>query len=113
MAALISIWEVHHFTQEKWVDELWQLGITSLQSMLPYYSTGWWSLYDLDTQSPFANVNSPRYHLLEIHYLQVLSLLSQSSLIEQEYKNRMRQYQHVLSKVRALSLKCARKMLYR
>jgi hypothetical protein len=113
MSSLINIWEVRHWLQEKWADELWTLGLTSLQSMLPYYSMGWWSLYDLDANTPIANVNSPRYHLLEMNYLRVLSLLSKSNLLENEYQKRVRQYHRFRSRIRAYSMKLARKILYK
>lgn len=113
MAALISLWELSYWTREKWLEDLWQLGIDSLQTMLPFYSTGWWSLYDLDQHKGMMNVNSPRYHLLEIHYLQILSLLSDSTTLTQEYKRRVDQYNQVLSRLRAFSLKLARKIIYK
>jgi D-glucuronyl C5-epimerase C-terminus len=113
MAALISIWELKFWLAEKWLDELWTLGISSLETMLPYYSTGWWSLYDLDSHTPIANVNSPRYHLLEIHYLQVLSLLSESSMIVNEHQKRVHQYASLLTRLRALCLKFTRKIIYK
>lgn len=112
MASLISIWEVGYWTQEPWLNQLWTLGLRSLEAMLPYYSTGWWSLYDLDEKSPIANVNSPRYHLLEMNYLQILGLLSQSAVIQNEYHTRNQQY-HFFSKLRAFSMKFARKILYK
>ncbi len=113
MASLISIWEVSYWTREPLFEKLWKRGIDSLQAMLPHYSTGWWSLYDLDSQSPLANVNSPRYHLLEISYLQILSVISQSRVIQNEYHNRVRQYHRFYSRMKAYSMKFARKILYK
>jgi hypothetical protein len=113
MASLMSIWELQHWIEEKWLVDLWENGIQSLEKMLPYYTTGWWSLYDLDGDTPVSNVNSPRYHLLEIHYLKILSLLSNSSIISQEYIKRMQQYDHSISKWRAFFLKSIRKILYK
>ena len=113
MASLISIWELKHWTKEIWLDELWRMGIESLERMLPYYSNGWWSLYDLDPNVPIVNVNSPRYHLLEIHYLQVLSLLSDSPKLMTEHEKRQKQYKKRWSKWRALSIKLVRKILYK
>lgn len=113
MASLLSIWEMKYWLCEAWLEDLWVMGIQSLETMLPYYSTGWWSLYDLDSQTPILNVNSPRYHLLEMNYLKVLSLLSGSILLENELKTRTRQYQHFLSRQRALGLKLMRKILYK
>lgn len=113
MASLMSIWELHFWLKEPWLSDLWTLGIASLEKMLPHYSTGWWSLYDLDEQTPVANVNSPRYHFLEMHYLQVLSILSSSKIVADEYQNRCGQYNNVLFKTKALGLKVVRKVLYR
>ncbi len=113
MSTLLTIWEVRHWLAEKWAHELWALGLASLEAMLPYYSTGWWSLYDLDENTPLANVNSPRYHLLELNYLQVLSVLSQSSLLEKEYLKRHAQYQRFSARLKAYSMKFARKILYK
>lgn len=113
MACLMSLWELKFWVKEKSFDELWQLGIHSLETMLPCYSTGWWSLYDLDEHSPIINVNSPRYHLLEIHYLQILSILSKSDVIMNEFNNRVKQYNSSSSRLRALSLKLMRKILYK
>lgn len=113
MASLMSIWELKYWTQEKWLDDLWQLGINSLQKMLPYYTIDWWSLYDLDEATPILNVNSPRYHLLEIHYLQILSVLSESPILIHEYKKRINQYDRIFSRQRALGLKLLRKIIYK
>jgi hypothetical protein len=113
MACLMSIWELHYWLKENWLNEMWTLGINSLQAMLPHYSNGWWSLYDLDENSPILNVNSPRYHLMEIHYLQVLSILSASPILQSELHNRTRQYHNSINKLRALGLKFARKIMYR
>lgn len=113
MASLISIWEVGYWTQIDWLKNLWSQGIQSLDAMLPFYSTGWWSLYDLDDKTPIANVNSPRYHLLEMNYLQVLGILSQSPVIQAEHQIRSQQYTNRLARSRAFSMKCMRKLLYK
>lgn len=113
MASLMSIWEVRYWSPEKWLDDLWELGIASLELMIPYYSNGWWSLYDLDNHSPILNVNSPRYHLLEIEYLQILSILSKSCILQTEYDRRVKQYKNPLFRMKALCLKGTRKVFYR
>lgn len=113
MASLLSVWELRYWTEEKWLDDLWHLGISSLQSMLPHYSNGWWSLYDLDANTPLPNVNSPRYHLLEMNYLQILSILSDNSALKNEHEKRVMQYRHTASRLRALCLKSIRKILYK
>jgi hypothetical protein len=113
MSCLMNIWELHYWYQDAWLKELWQSGLEALHLMLPFYSNGWWSLYDLDKASPLVNVNSPRYHLLEIHYLQILSVLSNSTHLQQEYARRLQQYKNKLQRSRALSLKFLRKVLYK
>ncbi len=113
MASLISLWELHYWLNEKWLTTLWQNGLAALEKMLPYYSTGWWSLYDRDINTPIQNVNSPRYHQMEMGYLQVLSVLSGSEKIFSEFKNRYYQYKRVSSRGRALSHKFIRKILYK
>lgn len=113
MASLLSIWELAFWSQEKWLNDLWSQGIQSLEKMLPHYSTGWWSLYDLDPGTPIVNVNSPRYHLLEINYLKILSLLSDSSAIKSALNHRIQQYQNIFYRQRALLLKLIRKVIYK
>lgn len=113
MAALISLWELQYWINESWLVTLWQQGLAALEKMLPYYSIGWWSLYDRDENTPVANVNSPRYHFLEMEYLKVLSILSSSEIISLEYKNRHRQYKRIISRGRAISQKLVRKILYK
>lgn len=113
MASLISIWEVNHFAREDWLTTLWEEGVNSLETMLPFYNNGWWSLYDLDANSPLLNVNSPRYHLLEIQYLKILKILSKSDTIKNEHERRSLQYQKKYLHMKALCLKATRKILYR
>lgn len=112
MSSLICIWELSFWLKEQWINKLWQNGIQSLEKMLPHYNIGWWTLYDLNDQSSILNVNSPRYHLLEIHYLQILHVLSKSQIILDELTKRQQQYQHVIFKYRAILTKLLRKLLY-
>lgn len=113
MAALINVWELNYWLKEKWLETLWRQGIDSLHAMLPHYSTGWWSLYDLDDCSPILNVNSPRYHLIEISYLQVLTLLSASPFLKNAYLVRMQQLQNRFFRLKAMGWKMVRKIMYR
>ncbi len=113
MSCLMNIWELNYWLAEPWLAELWHMGLHSLETMLPHYSTGWWSLYDLDEKTPVSNVNSPRYHLLEMTYLQILSLLSNSSCIAAEYQRRQQQYDYLPARMKALAWKSARKILYK
>ncbi len=113
MASLMSMWELNYWLKEKWIENLWLQGLHSLKNMLPYYSNGWWSLYDLDDHTPIQNVNSPRYHLLEINYLKILSIISGEEVLKKEYENRMKQYHQIFLKMKAISLKCVRKIIYK
>lgn len=113
MASLISIWEMQFWLQEPWLINLWELGIASLEAMLPYYSIGWWSLYDLDENTPLANINSPRYHLLEMNYLNVLYLISGNPILKQEYEKRTQQYAKLIARIKAIGLKYIRKIIYK
>lgn len=113
MAALMSVWEVNYWLKEPWLEKLWLQGLGSLEKMLPYYSTGWWSLYDLDHHRGLQNVNSPRYHVLEINYLKVLSVLSNSNILQTEYKKRVKQYNRFWLRWRAFGLKLVRKIIYK
>jgi hypothetical protein len=113
MSSLICVWELQFWLSEQWIVELWQTGLKSLEKMLPHYNIGWWSIYDLDSQSPILNVNSPRYHLLEIHYLKVLSLLSRSKILLEELSKRQQQYNNFIFKYRAFLNKLFRKLIYR
>lgn len=113
MSSLMNIWELNYWLKEPWLTELWQTGIQSLEKMLPHYSNGWWSLYDLDPKSPIANVNSPRYHQLEIDYLHILALLSDSDILINEKQKRIKQCATLSARMKAVALKCVRKILYR
>lgn len=113
MASLISIWDISQWMDRAALTDLWYMGIDSLEKMLPWYSTGWWSLYDRDPDSPLQNVNSQRYHFLEMHYLQILGLLSGSKIIAAAHDQRVRQFQNPLWRMRATVIKIIRKILYR
>lgn len=113
MSSLMCLWELAYWLQESWITDLWETGIHSLEKMLPYYSNGWWSLYDLDAQTPIRNVNSPRYHLLEIHYLQTLKYLSTSKILAAEYSRRVKQYNNKIYRSFAFGQKILRKVLYK
>lgn len=113
MASLISLHEVAYWLKEDSLKQLWHRGIKSLEKMLPWYSAGWWSLYDHDPRTPLPNVNSPRYHLLEIHYLTVLGTLSGSCVLAAEQSRREHQLRNPFLRLRALGQKLLRKLLYR
>jgi len=113
MSSLISLWDVNFYLKDNMLNALWQEGIVSLEKMLPHYTNGWWSLYDLDDDSPILNVNSPRYHLLELNYLKVLQQMSGSDVLSGQYENRRLQYKNWMSWAKALGLKTLRKVLYR
>ncbi len=113
MAVLLGLWEFQYWLEDNEITKLWKQGIASLEKMLFFYSLSWWSLYDRDENSPIANVNSPRYHFLEIQYLQILSVISNSEIFLKEYEKRTDQYHNVFLRGRALSQKLLRKIIYK
>lgn len=113
MSCLISLWDVNARLQVGWLLDLWRMGVVSLEKMLPYYSVGWWSLYDRDPASPVVNVNSPRYHRLETDYLQVLAVLTGSRILAEERQRRAAQYRRWLNRSRAVGIKVVRKVFYK
>jgi len=83
VACLFGIYEVGFWLKEASASQLFNLGVTSIEAMLPSYTTSRWSLYDHDTSFFLRNYHSPRYHRMMIGYLRVLEVLSQSLVIHQ------------------------------
>jgi len=111
MATLFGLYELGCWLEPKF-SELFMLGIRSLEAMLPFYRRGSWTLYDLDTRSPVANLNSPYYYRKEVGYLAVLALLSGSARLASEYAWRV-QRNSVFRRWAAITLKARRKILYK
>lgn len=112
MSALFGVWELAYWLQDSALENMWQQGVASLIKMLPHYTVKGWSLYDQDQYKDQPNLNSPRYHLLMINYLRVLSNLDSAP----ELKNYLQQWQaanNFFSKLNAYYKKAIRKIMYR
>lgn len=112
IASLFGIWELSYWAKDKKAAKLWEMGVESLRKMLPYYSVNGWSLYDLDQQGKQPNFNSPRYHLLMINYLLVMSVLCDSDEFR-HYYDLWTKNNNLLMKAKTTILKAKRKILYR
>jgi len=112
LASLIGMWEV-----ERWLDDSAPPGrfaryLASAERMLPYYTTMWWTLYDLDPDWRLPNVHSPRYHRLATDYLRVLAALAPSPVIA-EYRNRWISFEGIFARTGATALKAFKKIIHR
>lgn len=110
MACLLGLWEMN-----TWLDEfnpLYQRAIATLEKMLPYYTTKNWTLYDLDHRNGQKNLNSPRYHLLIISYLSLLTLIHPSSIFKKYLELWQAQYT-IVNRFHAVSCKIKRKIFYK
>jgi heparosan-N-sulfate-glucuronate 5-epimerase len=112
LASLFGMWEVG-----RWLDDPASLGrfdryLASAERMLPYYTTSWWTLYDLDPDWRLANVHSPRYHRLATDYLRVLAAVAPSPVIA-EYRDRWIRFEGPLARTGATALKAFKKIIHR
>lgn len=112
MVALLGIWELMAWDKQQSYDELWSMGITSLEKMLPYYTLEEWTLYDQSYAKNIKNYNSPFYHAVEIEYLKVLSMLSGSKIVQHFLQVRQQQVTRI-AVGKAYLLKAYRKLVYR
>lgn len=112
LTSLFALWEVGHWLDDGPAREQFALYLASAERMLPHYTTGWWTLYDLDPESPFPNVHSPRYHRLATDYLRVLAALSGSPVIT-DYRDRWIAMAGPVAAARATALKAIKKLIHR
>lgn len=112
MAALISLWELMVWLDDKTYHSLWQQGINSLELMLPHYTKRLWSIYDLDSFGFIPNFNSPHYHNLELNYLTVLKFMSQSPVINKFLTIRQQQ-NRLTTRLVVVPIKVIKKLCYR
>lgn len=112
LASLFGLWEVGHWLEDAPNRIRFTRYLRSVEQILPCYTTAWWTLYDLDPESPFPNVHSPRYHTLVVNYLRVLSLLSPSPVIE-SFRDRWIAMDGPVSRTRATVLKAIKKLIHR
>jgi heparosan-N-sulfate-glucuronate 5-epimerase len=112
LASLFGLWELARWLEDDRASRLFGLYRASADAMLPHYTTSWWTLYDLDPESPFPNVHSPRYHRLATDYLRVLSAIAPSEAIL-AFRDRWIAMDHPVSRLRAAGLKVLKKLLHR
>jgi len=112
MSSLFCLWELSQWTNNKMAHNMWEKGIKSLEQILPFYTLSWWTLYDRNLESTIHNFNSPRYHVLEINYLKILTTLSNSNILEQHLERRLKQYR-MDNIIKAFLLKTKYKIRYR
>lgn len=112
MAALFGPFELGRWTGDERAAALFDRGVSALEAMLPHYTTSWWSLYDLDPDSPLPNVHSPRYHGMVTDYLRVLAALSGSARIA-EYRDRWARNDTAANRARAYAVKAYKKLVHR
>jgi hypothetical protein len=112
LASLFGLWEIGHWMDDRVARDRFDRYLASAERMLPFYTTAWWTLYDLDPESPFPNVHSPRYHRLATDYLRVLSTLSASPIIAQ-YLSRWSAMEGPVPRARATALKALKKLIHR
>lgn len=112
LASLFGLWELAHWLGDDRAASLYARYRASADAMLPHYTTGWWTLYDLDPESPFPNVHSPRYHRLATDYLRVLSAIDPSPTVL-EFRDRWSAMDRPFPRARAAGLKALKKLLHR
>lgn len=82
LSTTFGLWELSHWLKDEKASSLFQTACDSLEQMLPFYSNGWWTLYDLrETRLP--NVQSPFYHTMVIEYMKVLCQLDHRPAFKQ------------------------------
>lgn len=85
--AVLGLYDYYRVTGDEKCRKLWSDAITSLRERLPLYDTGYWSKYDLLTNT----LTSPEYHFLHILQLEVLSALTGDEVL-QDYTERWKNY---------------------
>ena len=112
MASLFGPWEMCQYLKDGYSADIYSKGIESLERMLPYYTTAWWTLYDLDPMSPIDNVHSSRYQRMVIGYMRAFASISGSAQILKYLQLWQDRYTR-FNRVRATALKAYRKIVYR
>ena len=110
LATLFGLWELSYWLESEQASRLLKIGVKSAEAMLPYYSIGWWTLYDTLKPAGRPNVHSPRYHKMCVGYLAALSAMTGSQvLIEQA--QRWKRMDTLFNRLRAYWLKTKIKLL--
>src|SRR5262249_16232411 len=112
LASLFGLWEVGHWLNDATSRARFDRYVGSAEQLLPCYTTAWWTLYDLDPESPFPNVHSPRYHRLATDYLRVLTTLHSSPVLA-SFRARWIAMEGPVSRARATALKVIKKLIHR
>lgn len=112
LASLFGLWELARWLRDDRARRLFDRYAASTEAMLPWYTTGWWTLYDLDQESPFPNVHSPRYHRLATDYLRVLTALHSSPVLA-TFRDRWGAMDRPAARTAAAGLKALKKLLHR
>ena len=112
LASLFGLWEVGYWLDDATNRTRFERYLGSAEQLLPWYTTAWWTLYDLDLESPFPNVHSPRYHRLAVDYLRVLSALDSSPVIA-SFRDRWIAMEGPVARTRATALKAIKKLIHR
>jgi len=112
LASLFGLWEVGHWLNDAMSQARFELYLRSAEQLLPCYTTRWWTLYDLDPESPFPNVHSPRYHRLAVDYLRVLTALHPSPVLA-SFRDRWIAMEGPVARTRATTLKVIKKLIHR
>jgi hypothetical protein len=112
LASLFGLFEVWEWLGDEHAATMFARYRAAADQLLPHYSTSWWTLYDLDPESPFANVHSPRYHRLATDYLRVLATIAPSPTVT-AFRDRWEGMAGPVATARAATLKAVKKLLHR
>lgn len=111
IASLFGLFEVHRWLGDEEAGSHFRMGLSSLEQMLPTYTTRLWSLYDHDQSSPMQNPHSPRYHRMVIGYLQILEILSGNEIIKQ-YRLEWEKRDRLANRAVAITQKLIKKIVH-
>lgn len=112
LATLFGLFELQHWLGDDRAGAMFERFRASADALLPHYTTAWWTLYDLDPESPFPNVHSPRYHRLATDYLRVLGAIAPTPVLL-AYRDRWAAMAGPVAATRAAALKAIKKLIHR
>jgi len=111
MWALWGVFDYWLATHDEKVKDLFQRGAATVLGNLAHYDTGYWSLYE-QSGTRLKMLASPFYHRLHIVQLQMMTLLTGSSLFD-EVADRWEGYtRSSTNRARALAGKALFKLVY-
>lgn len=91
MASLFGAWELWQWLDDVQYKKMWEMGVDSLEKMLPHYVLDNWTLYDFSARDTDPNINSPRYHNLMINYILIFSVLTDKPIFKEYYQSWLKQ----------------------